>query len=103
MNINESASNYVNEKVMNNENNITDAPSSSGQTYTTGNPILNFLKSKTGEGTIDSYNDNPLNFKNNHFLSQVIRGLSGLLGSLDLAIIDILIGGIGYFKKVEDV
>jgi uncharacterized Fe-S center protein len=100
MNINESASNYVNEKVINNEINeqvIENNPSSGG------NPIINFFKSKTGTGSIESYNEHPLNFKNNHFLSQVIRGLTGLLGSLDLAIVDIIIGGIGYFKKVEDV
>jgi hypothetical protein len=100
MNINESASNYVNEKVINNEINTDKIIEN---TSIGGNPILNFLKSKTGSGSIESYNDHPLNFKNNHFLSQVIRGLTGLIGSLDLALVDIIIGTIGYFKGVEDV
>lgn len=100
MNINESASNYVNEKVINSE---SDNQIQNNNTGIGGNPIINFLKSKTGEGSITSYDEHPLNFKNNHFLSQVIRGLTGLLGSLDLAIVDILIGGIGYFKGTENV
>jgi hypothetical protein len=104
MNIEQSASDYTEDNINNTSNgHVDEEVSTKSNGYSSSNPILNFLKSKTGTGTIESYNNHPLNFKNNHFLSQVIRGLTGLIGSLDLALIDVVIGTIGYFKEVKDV
>lgn len=56
------------------------------------NMDLGFMTAKTGEGSINDYIDHPLNFSHTNGMAQMIRGLTGLLGSLDLAIIDILVG-----------
>jgi len=60
--------------------------------------FLDILKTKTGEGTIADYQEHPLNFNNNKYLGQILRGLTGILGALDLAIIDIGMGVLGLFK-----
>jgi hypothetical protein len=103
MNENESASNYTKENNFDSSNtidaNINHIQSPMGE----GTTLLSILKSPTGQGTIDSYNDHPLNFKNNHFLSQILRGLSGIIGTLDFAVIDIILGTIGFFKGASDV
>lgn len=51
-----------------------------------------FLLSDTGPGPVDSYMDHPLNFSRSAGLAQVIRGLTGLLGSLEYAVVDIAVG-----------
>jgi len=107
MGINDKAEDYINmeediefEKPINgnDEEQVNEQPKS--------NKILDMLKSKTGEGSLDQYTDHPLNFKNNHYLSQILRGLTGMIGSLDFALIDIIVGTIGFFKGdkgIEDV
>lgn len=105
MDINESAENYTefNNPVKDYNKSKYDQTDINYQNASSGNPIINFLKSPTGQGSINSYDDHPLNFESNHFLSQTIRGLTGMIGSLDLAIIDVIIGIVGYFKKVDNV
>lgn len=60
----------------------------------TGGPHIDFswIKTKTGPGSVDDYVDHPLNFSESRGVAQVLRGASGLVGSLDLAVIDIVIG-----------
>ena len=58
-----------------------------------------FLKAKTGEGSIDSYMDHALNFKKSRGVAQIIRGFTGLLGELDLAVIDITLGAFQTMKE----
>lgn len=53
---------------------------------------LGFLKTKTGENSIDYYIEHPLNFSQSKGLAQMIRGFTGLFGALDLAVIDIVLG-----------
>jgi hypothetical protein len=60
---------------------------------------LSFLKSPTGEGSIEDYLDSPLNFNSSRSMARIIRGLSGMLGSLDLAIVDIFVGALDYLKS----
>lgn len=55
---------------------------------------FSFLKAKTGPGPIEDYINHPMNFNGGRAAAQILRGLTGLLGALDLAIIDILIGTI---------
>lgn len=65
-----------------------------GEAVNTGGPHIDFgwLKTKTGPGSVDDYIDHPLNFSESRGVAQVLRGASGLVGSLDLAVIDIVIG-----------
>lgn len=50
------------------------------------------LKAKTGSGPVEDYLEHPLNFGRSTWLARVIRGLTGLIGELDLAIVDVIIG-----------
>lgn len=60
---------------------------------------LGFLKSPTGAGSIDDYIEHPMNFFRSRGLGQVLRGLTGLVGSLDLAIIDVVLGAMQFLKE----
>jgi hypothetical protein len=60
---------------------------------------LSFLKAKTGEGAIEDYIEHPMNFNKSKSLAQIIRGMTGMLGALDLAIFDIVIGGLNFSKE----
>jgi len=50
------------------------------------------IKAPTGAGGIDDYIGHPLNLNNSPALAKIIRGLTGILGNLDLAIVDIVMG-----------
>lgn len=60
---------------------------------------LSILKTKTGEGGIENYQDHPLNFNKSKGMAQMIRGFTGLFGALDLAIIDIIVGFLQVAKE----
>jgi len=64
-------------------------------------PNLDILKAETGRGDIEDYISHPLNIKKNKGIAQVLRGLTGLLGNLNLAIVDILLGMINTKKEVQ--
>ena len=53
---------------------------------------FSFLFAATGPGAVDSYINHPLNFSQSVGLGQVIRGLTGFLGSLEYAVVDLVIG-----------
>jgi hypothetical protein len=55
---------------------------------------LQILKTKTGPGPVEDYVDNPFNFNRSMGLAQILRGLSGFLGALDYAIVDIVVGSV---------
>jgi hypothetical protein len=82
----------IDEEIIVEENNpkITKSPEGS---------FLEILKTKTGEGSIESYMENPLNLNHSQGLAQILRGLTGFVGALDLAILDLIIGG---FKVYSD-
>jgi hypothetical protein len=61
--------------------------------------IPEFLKAKTGSGSVEDYIDHPMNLKKNEHFARVLRGLTGMFNSLDYAIIDVVIGALGYLKK----
>lgn len=60
---------------------------------------FSFLLAKTGEGSVDGYVDHPLNFSRSKGLAQILRGVTGLVGELDLAVVDI---GIGTFNMMKE-
>ena len=67
-------------------------------------PDFSFLKSKTGDGSIEDYITHPLNIKENRGVAQILRGITGIAGELDYAIIDIALGTIEIIKeKTKDV
>jgi len=50
------------------------------------------LKSETGKGDLSEYLIHPLNYNGSNSLARIIRGVTGLLGNLNLAIVDIFMG-----------
>jgi hypothetical protein len=60
---------------------------------------FDLFKAETGEGRIEDYLEHPLNFNNSKPMARVIRGLTGMFDNLNLAIIDIVIGGLEYVKS----
>lgn len=54
--------------------------------------VKSIVTMETGEGSIEDYVDHPLNFKKNKGMAQVLRGLTGIIGNLKLAVIDIGLG-----------
>lgn len=60
--------------------------------------LWRMLKSETGEGSISSYAHHPLNKDDNDYVGQIIRGFTGMLGNLNFAILDILLGSMGFIK-----
>lgn len=59
---------------------------------------FSFLLKPTGEGSIESYLQHPLNFNNSMAVARIIRGATGLLGSLNYALIDIGLGLMDFMK-----
>lgn len=61
---------------------------------------LEWLKTPTGDGDIESYLNHPLNFPKSKGLAQMLRGATGLAGhDLKLAIIDLVLGGLNFVKE----
>lgn len=60
---------------------------------------FDFLFQKTGPGSIDEYIDHPLNMGRSKGVAQIIRGFTGILGALDLAIVDIFLGVLQTIKE----
>jgi hypothetical protein len=57
-----------------------------------GIDVIALLKSPTGEGDVDEYMQHVLNFNESRGMARVIRGLTGMLGNLNYAIVDIVVG-----------
>jgi len=62
-------------------------------------PDMSFLLAKTGDGPVESYMDHPLNFKGSKGMAQILRGVTGMAGELDYAIIDIGLGLVQLTKE----
>lgn len=57
------------------------------------------LTAETGPGGVEEYVDHPVNYNSSKGLAQLIRGLSGVFGNLNLAVIDIAIGAMRFSKE----
>jgi hypothetical protein len=57
------------------------------------------LTAETGEGSISDYIDHPMNFKKSEGLAQILRGLTGIVGNLKLAIIDVVFGALRFSNE----
>ena len=62
-------------------------------------PDLSFLAAPTGSGTIEEYVDHPLNFDRTKSTARILRGLTGICGELNYALIDI---GLGVIEKIKE-
>lgn len=58
-----------------------------------------WIHTPTGEGSIEEYVDHPLNFNRSKGLAQILRGVTGFLGNLKLAVVDIFVGVMNYWKE----
>lgn len=50
------------------------------------------IKAQTGAGDLSEYKNHPLNWNQSKPVARIIRGFTGLLGELNFAVVDILIG-----------
>ena len=55
-------------------------------------PSFGFLKAQSIDRPVESYTEHALNFDKKMSTGRIIRGLEGVLGALNYAIIDIVIG-----------
>lgn len=62
-----------------------------------------FLTAETGEGAIGDYIEHPLNFAKSKGLARILRGFTGIFGSLSLAVIDIALGTLEFSKERKGV
>lgn len=62
-----------------------------------------FLTAETGEGAIGDYIEHPLNFAKSKGLARILRGFTGIFGSLSLAVIDIALGALEFSKERKGV
>jgi len=74
--------------------------STSGDPQSGGvNVDFSFLLAKTGDGSIADYLDHPLNAKKSEGMAQVLRGFTGIFGSLDYGLVDV---GLGSLKIIQE-
>lgn len=61
------------------------------------------LTAETGDGSIGDYLDHPMNFNNSKGLAQILRGFTGIVGNLNLAVIDVLFGLLRFSREKKGV
>lgn len=64
-----------------------------------GEMLQKLLTAETGTGSIEDYIQHPMNFNQSKGLAQLIRGLTGVIGNLDLAVIDVVFGAFRFSKE----
>jgi hypothetical protein len=103
MQIEESASDFIpNEEENKEETPINGYPNEGQEQSKKGSKIIEMLKKETGEGSIASYEHHPLNRNGDNNISQIIRGCTGMLGNLNFAILDIVLGSMGFVKDKQN-
>ncbi len=61
--------------------------------------VTSWLRSETGEGSVEDYVEHPMNFNKSKSVARMLRGLTGIMGNLRLAVIDIVMGGMEFAKE----
>ena len=61
--------------------------------------LRRLFTAETGPGEIDDYLSHPMNFDGSNGIAQVLRGATGLFGSLRLAVLDILLGVVRWTRE----
>jgi hypothetical protein len=62
-------------------------------------PDLSFLLAPTGDGPVEDYIDHPMNIKGSRGSARILRRLTGMLGQLNDAIVDIALGSIEVMRE----
>lgn len=62
-------------------------------------PDLSIILAKTGPGDIDDYLKHPLNRSGSRGIAQILRGVTGILGETDFAIVDMALGALEFTKE----
>jgi len=61
--------------------------------------VLNSISAPAKKTPVSQYLSHPLNFAESPAIGRVLRGIEGLLGDLDYAVIDIVLGGIEFLGE----
>lgn len=76
---------------------VPEQPSKANEMFT------RVMTAETGTGSIGDYLEHPMNFNKSHGLAQILRGLTGMIGNLNLAIIDVVMGALRFSKERKEV
>jgi hypothetical protein len=89
--------------IENNENSYNSPTEQASSTPQNNFSLIKLLQVQTGEGEIEQYRISPLCFDQSEGLGQILRGISGFLGSdiLRLAILDLIIGTMKWIKSIR--
>jgi len=65
--------------------------------------ILKILLADSADKKLEDYTDHPLNYDHSDSTGRILRGVEGMIGNLDKALVDIIAGCVqklsGLFKK----
>lgn len=76
-----------------------DIPQLEGEVQQRKGIDFSFLSAPTGDGAIEDYLDHPMNFNNSKGVARIIRGFTGMFGSLNYALVDIVLGALDLSPK----
>lgn len=62
-------------------------------------PDFSFLLSPTGPGPVESYIDHPFNTSGSEGTARILRGLTGIMGDLNYAVVDIVLGSVEVYQE----
>ena len=62
-------------------------------------PNFSFLAAPTGDGAVEAYIDHPLNFDGKKSTARILRGCTGICGTLNYGLIDI---ALGLVEKIQE-
>lgn len=96
----------ANQETISVSNEVVDIPEihEEPEGHSRANEMLSrIVTAETGEGSIGDYLEHPMNFNKSQGLAQILRGLTGIVGNLNLAIIDVLIGGLRFSRERKGV
>ena len=71
-------------------------PSQTSQTWL--DRLLGALSAPAKREPVEGYRDHPLNFAGSQAIARILRGIEGLAGDLDYAVIDVILGVIEYLR-----
>lgn len=60
-----------------------------------------FISADTGEGPLANYRDHAINFTGDEGGARIARGMTGLFDNLNLAVVDLVVGGIQVFVGLK--
>lgn len=73
---------------------MPEAPAAGGG----GFRLPDWVKAQTGPGPLEQYVDHALNFNKSKALARIIRGMTGIIGEMNYAIVDIAMGVLEFVK-----